>query len=220
MRELAPRDADDAPAGRGERAVAGAVALEVAPCRVDAVAVELDDQAMVRPGGVDSGLARDRDGHVRQRARELMVGREGEEGDLEVALRDRTRDLVSALQDPDQCRRPATAGVPRDEVADRGGTREAQAVRLGDRGREVLGTADAGKVEQRARDRGRRDSLAAGHLVRRQRAAVRLDPGPACLARSGDLDPRTRRRADLPERGGGAVAQDRVGADGEDRSDP
>jgi hypothetical protein len=47
--ELAPGDADHAPAGGLERAVTGAVALEAAARGVGGEAVELDDEAVARP---------------------------------------------------------------------------------------------------------------------------------------------------------------------------
>jgi len=82
----APRDPDDAPPVRRERAVAGAVLLEVAARRVDAVAVELGDEAVVVPGRVDHGPAAvgALDRRVRARTRETVGVEEGEERDLEV----------------------------------------------------------------------------------------------------------------------------------------
>jgi hypothetical protein len=79
--ELAPGDPHDAPSRCRERAVAGAVGLEGAAGGVDGVAVELGDEAVVGPGGVDAwcGAVCERDARVRARAREAVGVEEGEE---------------------------------------------------------------------------------------------------------------------------------------------
>jgi hypothetical protein len=52
-RDLAPREPDHPVAGRLERGVAAAVALERGSTRVEGVAVDLDDQPLLAPKEVD-----------------------------------------------------------------------------------------------------------------------------------------------------------------------
>jgi hypothetical protein len=73
--ELAPGDADDAPAFGLERAVAGAVAFERGSGAVGLVAVQLHDEVVASPGEVGFDVV---DGGVGERAGEVLGIEEGE----------------------------------------------------------------------------------------------------------------------------------------------
>jgi hypothetical protein len=180
--QLAPGDADDAPAVRHKRAVAGAVLLEVPPGGVDAVAVELGHEARLEPDGVDLGAVvfpADVDAVVRPGAGEPVGVEEGEERDLEVAPGDGPADLVAVLQDLLECGRPSSSRMARDEGVEGVRAREASDLRLGDRALEVPRSEDLGQVEQGPGDRGDRDAPFDRDLVAREGDAVALDAGDA-----------------------------------------
>jgi len=94
---------------------------------VDAVAVELGDEAVVMPGGVDhrGGADRERDSRVRPRAREAAVVEEGKEGDLEVGAGDGAAEAVGVADDPPQVRGPRPFRMARDQSGEGGGASEA-----------------------------------------------------------------------------------------------
>ena len=83
--DLAPRDADDAVAGGQELSVAAPVALERGTRAVKSVAVDLDDQAPVRPQDVHLVAA---DAHVRPREREPRGADEVEQSCLGLGARE------------------------------------------------------------------------------------------------------------------------------------
>jgi hypothetical protein len=80
----------------GERAVAGPVCLEVAPGRVDGVAVELGHESVVGPGGVDAWFVAvcELDPMVRSRPGKAVGGEEGEERDFELGTGDGAADVA------------------------------------------------------------------------------------------------------------------------------
>jgi hypothetical protein len=77
-----PGDAEDAPAFRRQSPIARTVVLEGLARGVEGVAVELDDQPLLSPGGVDLHSL---DDGVRLRARQVVCVEEGEEAGLELA---------------------------------------------------------------------------------------------------------------------------------------
>jgi hypothetical protein len=56
-RELAPRDADDAPAVDDQGAVSGAVVLEGLAGAVGGEAIALDDEPLLRPPGIELAVS-------------------------------------------------------------------------------------------------------------------------------------------------------------------
>ena len=83
--QLAPCDADDAPSGRLEAPVAGAILLEGVRGVVHGAAVELDYEALLRPGAVDLHAL---DADVRERAWKTGSEEEGLEALLQLASDD------------------------------------------------------------------------------------------------------------------------------------
>ena len=84
--ELAPRDADDAPPGRGQRAVMGSIGLEGGSRAVGGVAIELGDQPLLMPHAVGlDPLAADSHGDVRGGQWQPQPGEEGEKPILQLA---------------------------------------------------------------------------------------------------------------------------------------
>jgi hypothetical protein len=105
--EVAPGDAEDSVAADLQVAVAGAVVLEGSGGVVGLAAVELGDQALLGPQGVD-GVGADR--LVDLGSFDVVGVEEGEERDLELGLGAGAGEVV-AVQDRPQCRCPSALGV-------------------------------------------------------------------------------------------------------------
>ena len=93
-------------------------------------------------------------GAVEVGLREAVGVDEGEERDLELGTREGAADPAGVPEDAPQRGDSPPPGVPRDEVGEGGGAREAPDLRLGDRGLELLAGQDARQVEERAGGRG------------------------------------------------------------------
>jgi hypothetical protein len=156
--ELAIRDPGDAVAADQEVAVARAVILEGMRRLVGLAAVELDDEPLGGPDGVD-GVGADR--LVGQRPGERVGVEEGEELDLEVAPGECLAE-VAAVDDRLQCSCPPASGVACEEGIEGERAREAAVLRLVDGAFELVRSQDRGEVEQGAGGGGDRDAVLDG----------------------------------------------------------
>jgi hypothetical protein len=140
--QLAPREAHDPPAGDHELAVLGTVVFEGLTRAVCGEAVALDDEAVVRPGGVDLAAIGE---PVDLRSRELVGVDESEEVAFEDARWDRLAVLAVVVEEALDRSRPAASGVARDEGIERSWAREAADLRFLERRFEVLRRDDRGE---------------------------------------------------------------------------
>jgi hypothetical protein len=183
---------------------------------VGLAAVELHDQALVGVEPVDGERA---DAFVHEWSRDAVGVEEGEEGELQVGSRDRPADLAM-VDDRLQRLCPPPPAVACEQGFEGMWAREPPELRLVDRAFELVRREDLGQIQQGPGGRRDRDAALDGDLVRRERGAAAVDAGPAPLPGRDDLDVCPRRVADSPQRGGGAVAQDRSEAGGEDGRHP
>jgi hypothetical protein len=145
---------------------------------VGLAAVELGDQALLGPQGVD-GVRADR--LVDLGSFDVVGVEEGEERDLELGLGAGAAEVV-AVQDRPQCRCPSALGVACEQGVDGEGACEAAVLGLVDRALQSLGRELFGQVQEGAGGRGDRDAALLGDLVVRERGVVGVDAGAAALA--------------------------------------
>lgn len=206
---------------RGEGSVASAILLEGAGRSVDCGAVELDDDALATPEGVDldEPIAQ-RQVRIEPRARKTGAVAQREKPLLEAAARDagrRPREGGAQRRDP-AAFRDAIHGV-----VDGTGIEEAQHLGLVHRPVERVRGEDAGEVDERPRDGRDRDATDDGGVRRGEDAnAVHVDAGPASGTAShrADLVVRTIGRAHAPCGRRAAMAQDGALAAREHRGHP
>jgi hypothetical protein len=149
------------------------------------VAVELDDEPSIQPDRVDLEPP---DAHVQGRRRQAGVAAELDEAPLElgagvgrgsVLVNQRSKGLE-----------PMTAPAARANVRDGAEVEEVQAVGFLERAPELTRADHLAEIDQRPRDRGDRDAVADGAVVRAQAAhAVQRDarlPGTRAACR-GDV---------------------------------
>jgi hypothetical protein len=180
--ELAVGDANDAVALREQVTVSGAVLLERPGGLVGLAAVELCDETLLRPQGVDGVGA---DAFVDLRAFEVVRVEEGEEGDLELASRERAAEVV-LVDDLPECRCPSSSLVACEQGIEGERACEAAVLGLVNRAFESLGRELFGQVEERAGGRRDRDAALVRDLVGGQSDAVCVNAGPIAAARRAD----------------------------------
>src|SRR3954447_1423025 len=161
-RELAPGDAHDPVAPESQLPISRAVALEGLSPRVDGVAVQLDDDALVRPEGVGLVWA---ERLVHRRLRQPVSLREVEERRLEVASDDGLALLALDLEGASEGLCPLASRVPRDQGSEGNRACEPADLRLVESMLELLGGYDRGEVEEGSRRVGHRNAVVDGDLV-------------------------------------------------------
>ncbi len=156
------------------------------------IAVDLDDDPLGRPDGVDLVRA---DPHVGPGLRQLGGADEGEQPPL--GLRARQRRLERQRR-PDGRRAPHPGSAPSELV----GGDQAPDLRLLDRPFQLARRGHRGEVEQRAQRRCDRDALARGDVGRRE-VGCRVDPDPVrgshAAPREHDVHARVGQRPQLPQ---------------------
>src|SRR4051794_39833682 len=131
---------------RRELAIAETVGLERLAAAVGMPAVELDDEAVLRPDEVRLIPIDDVVGHG---ARQVVVVEEGEEGPFEGALGD-TGGLLCVIEDRGDGGGPPAPGVARDEGTEGEWPGELAVLRLVEGGFDVRAREYRGEVERGA----------------------------------------------------------------------
>jgi hypothetical protein len=169
--QLPPGDPDHAPSGHFEAAVAQAVVLERDAGVVKGAAIELDEEALLRPGAVDLDAL---DEDVGLGCREARVDEKGEEELLELATGDGQASLCFfnyGSNDWDA----GLSGVALDEVAEPEAVGEPELLGLPHRAAELGVLDDRTDVQQRAWHGRDPDAVMNGDLVVREIGPVELD---------------------------------------------
>jgi hypothetical protein len=143
------------------------------------VAVELDDETLVRPEGVRAvGPER----RVGSWPGDAMRVEEPEKAALPVALRDRLADPPLLPEGSVHRLRPVASRVARDLDIEADRACEPLDLGLVERVLELLLRYDGGEVDERARGVRDRDAAPRRHLIGAEDRPMRLDSGPATLA--------------------------------------
>ena len=203
--QLAPGDSDDAPARGLEAAIPGAVLLERVVRVVRGAAVELDDDALLRPDAVDLDAF---DADVRVRARKTCIEEEGLEALLELASHDAQAALCffnDGFEDGDS----RLAGVAPYQRTDTERVGEPELLGLPHRAAHLVTLNDSTEVEERAGHGRDRDAVVSGDFVDGEVGPMSTYAGARSPAsRDGDLNPAS--APDAPQRGCRVVAQHRA----------
>jgi len=215
VRELAPGEADDPPAGDDEIPVLGAVVLEGLARPVCGEAVALGDEAVVGPCGIDLAVVTQA---IDARSGQVVGVEEGEQAALEDARRDCSAVQMVVMQDAFDGACPSSPRVALEQGIEGDRAREAADLGLVERRLEVLLGHDGREVEQRSRRRRHRDPGLDRDLVVGEQDAMRRHRGPPKPAGSDHLDPRALTHP--PQCGGGPERQHRVRARRQDRRHP
>jgi hypothetical protein len=116
---------------------------------------------------------------------------------------------ASFAHDPLEDSGPSAPGVARDESRQRCGVGKPERLRLLYGPLDVMAVEDGRQVEERARDRGHRDAVDLGDLVRRETGLVSSHaPAPPHSCGSGDVGSHRVGTPDAPERRRRAMTED------------
>jgi len=178
-------------------------------------AVELDDQALLRPRAVDLHPL---DADVGHWAQKTGIKEEGLEALLEFAADDAEAALCLVDEHP-RDRRDGFPRVALNEIAQPQRVSEPELLGLPQGATQLVALNDSTEVKERAGHGRDRDAEVSGGLVRRQVGIVKLNARPRLPpARNGDLGPAPTTNA--PQGRSGAMAQNRAGTAGENGGHP
>ncbi len=186
------------------------------------VAVELDDELVGWPEGVDLVAALD-DG-IRLRAGDSMSVEEGEEAVLELGAGGLMSGRAEVGERFGELRCPRVTPSPRacERAVDRRDVEFPESIGLRQALGELVGRQDRGQVDQRAGQGRDRDPVEFRDVVVGQHAPpIDLNPQLArALPDCRDVDPRRVRGPNAVQHGGMPMTQHRTGADGQHRREP
>src|SRR5436305_5928414 len=210
--ELSIRDADDAVPGRDERGALSPVALEREAIAVELVAVDLDDQPLLRPQAVDLPAVKAGVGHGNG-----DPGLSTERDHPPLGPRARERRPAVEVEDGLELGGPVVSRTPIEDRAQLSLSRQAVSEGGGDDVLEVAGLERHREVDDRSGGGGDGDAPAPANVAAIEGAdAVTADAGtPARLGPDrGHIDRAVLVGQQPPQLSGGPMAQQRTVATG------